>query len=369
MAQSTREIVLHSTALGADRKIWVNTPVNYSLKKDSLHLLLLLDGDNRSLFNFTVAAKRFLEENATDLSDFKAPPSIIVGIQQAADRWEDFGDSLLSPKFLSFLEKEVIPYVRSNYRTVSYMILIGHSLGGRFAIETWLNRPGLFNAIIAASPAFRPGDFETIQQKLQRFGKTPPPLDQGLYFSTTYLKDDMTESEFRGFSERLASWFKTNRLPAIRYRFSNSGTLGHSKSPFFSIPEGLHFIYDPALWQLPVDSLFGKGASPGAAVKRYRQRIFQRFGVFPPTQLYAPILADELLNTNKTREALDMMQKEVELDPTNIELFAKLVAQLKRSNHPAYSALLEKLKNQFTLLKLSEQEKKEWLEWVAANSQ
>lgn len=124
------------------------------MRNDSFHLVFLLDGNNRSLFDYTVAAKKFIGHNAVDLGDYQTTEAIVVGIEQASDRWLDFGDSLGSEKFLPFLENEIIPFVKHGYRTIDYKILIGHSLGGRFAINTMLSRPNLFNAVIAASPAF-----------------------------------------------------------------------------------------------------------------------------------------------------------------------------------------------------------------------
>ena len=66
--QTTKEILFHSKELKSDRKIWINTPEFYELRKDSLHLVFLLDGNNKSLFDYTVASKRFLEGNSIDLS-------------------------------------------------------------------------------------------------------------------------------------------------------------------------------------------------------------------------------------------------------------------------------------------------------------
>ena len=270
--QTTKEILFHSEELKSDRKIWINTPEYYELRKDSLHSVFLLDGNNKSLFDYTVASKRFLEGNSTDLSDYKAPQSIIIGIEQAENRWNDFGDSINSQKFLSFLEKEIIPFVKSNYRTVNYKILIGHSLGARFAINTLLNKPDLFNAIVAASPAFQNKFIDRILAKFDTMFNSKIRFDKALYFSTTYIKGDGTEEEFREFSEVLEKYLTKKDVTNFRFKFNNSNTLGHGKSPFFSIPEGLHFIYSPSLWQLEVDSLFNKNSTSNSAVKNYEQR-------------------------------------------------------------------------------------------------
>ena len=98
--RATQETFIHSHILDEERKLWINVPEYYELRKDSFHLVLLFDGDNRSLFDYTVATKRFLERNAVDLSEFNAPESIVVGIEQK-ERWNDFADEAGSARFLN----------------------------------------------------------------------------------------------------------------------------------------------------------------------------------------------------------------------------------------------------------------------------
>jgi predicted alpha/beta superfamily hydrolase len=367
-AQTTKEYIIHSKELKADRKIWINTPEYYDLRKDSLHLLFLLDGNNKSLFDYTVAAKRFLERNSVDLSDYQAPQSIVVGIAQAENRWDDFGDSVNSQKFLAFLENEIVPFVKSNYRAFNYKILIGHSLGGYFAINTLLNKPNLFNAIIAASPAFPQKNIHRTLTKFDTFFSSKLNFDKALYFSTTYIKEDGTEENFREFSETLEKYLKSKNEPNFRYQFNSSTTLGHGKSPFFSIPEGLHFIYSPLLWQLHVDSLFSKSISANQAVKNYEQKIRLYFGIPVSTHAFTPILVDELIRANKIKEAIDMQKKEVDLEPTDIDLFVQLLANLRKYKLIEYKMYKTKLLGIFRTLKIPKKEQGEWLTWIDKNS-
>jgi hypothetical protein len=366
--QTTKEILIHSKELKSDRKIWVNTPEYYEFRKDSLQLVFLLDGNNKSLFDYTVASKRFLEGNSVDLSDYKAPQSIIIGIEQAENRLDDFLDSINSPKFLSFLENEIIPYIKLNYRTVDYKILIGHSLGGRFAINTLLSKPNLFNATIAASPAFSKKFIDRILTKFDTLFNSKIRFDKALYFSTTYMKGDGTEENFREFSETLDKYLKSKKVPNFRFEFNSSSTLGHSKSPFFSIPEGLHFIYSPSLWQLEIDSLFNKYSTSFSAVKNYEQRIKNKFGIPISIHPYVSILADELVKSNKAKEAIELLKAEVNNQPTDINLFAKLLVEMKKNKIVDYKIYESKLLDIFKKLKTTQKEQNEWTEWIDKNS-
>jgi predicted alpha/beta superfamily hydrolase len=47
-------------------------------------------------------------------------------------------------KFLSFIEKELIPFVEGNYRVSSYKALSGNSRGGLFVLYSLMEKPGLF---------------------------------------------------------------------------------------------------------------------------------------------------------------------------------------------------------------------------------
>ena len=59
-----------------------------------------------------------------------------------------------APRFLAFLERELIPFVESSFRADSaHRVLLGNSLGGLFTLYAMLSRPGLFYGYVASSPS------------------------------------------------------------------------------------------------------------------------------------------------------------------------------------------------------------------------
>lgn len=59
-----------------------------------------------------------------------------------------------APKFLTFLEQEVIPYIDSTYRSDrGDRTLVGSSYGGLFTLYALLTKTALFNRYIVSSPA------------------------------------------------------------------------------------------------------------------------------------------------------------------------------------------------------------------------
>ena len=56
-------------------------------------------------------------------------------------------------KFISFIERELMPHVDSLYPTAPYRMLIGHSLGGLTVMNTLIHHTNLFKSYVAIDPA------------------------------------------------------------------------------------------------------------------------------------------------------------------------------------------------------------------------
>jgi predicted alpha/beta superfamily hydrolase len=147
------EETIPSKILSQQRKIWIHIPNsnggNKIKTKGKYPVIYVLDGSDN--FNTVVSITEHMEESGL------CPPMIVVGIVHA-DRLSELtsGTDKELPhvigkgdKFMSFVEKELIPYVDTNYPTTTYKTLIGHSLGGLTVINTFLHHPNLFNAYIS----------------------------------------------------------------------------------------------------------------------------------------------------------------------------------------------------------------------------
>ena len=73
-------------------------------------------------------------------------------------------------RFLDFFESELTPLIERSYRTLLHRTLVGHSLGGLFALHALISRPELFDAIIAISPALTADEVDVEGQ--------PPPFTE-----------------------------------------------------------------------------------------------------------------------------------------------------------------------------------------------
>lgn len=165
MAQSQPDFSLgfadsiKSTILQEQRQLAIYTPYsgkkNRNSTKETYPVLYMLDGEN----NFRSVA--ILVERLVSMG--VCPPLIVVGIPNtnrsrdltptAATNTDGIKQSGGGEKFLSFVEKELIPYIDSTYPTAPYKLLMGHSLGGLLVLHTLVHHKDLFNAYIAIDGA------------------------------------------------------------------------------------------------------------------------------------------------------------------------------------------------------------------------
>jgi len=183
----TEEIT--SKELSEKRILNIYLPEGY--KKDNTKkfpVIYLLDGSSDEDFIHVVGVVQFL----TMIQEM--PETIVVGIANV-DRRRDFtfpttidSDKKAYPttgrseRFISFLEKELQPYIEHNYRTNESKTLIGESLGGLLATEILLKKPQLFNTYVIVSPSLW-WDHESLLAKAPALLKSLPANDMKVYIA------------------------------------------------------------------------------------------------------------------------------------------------------------------------------------------
>jgi len=168
VVSSTKAFVLgvideiQSKELAEKRILNIYLPEGYQQNDTTKYpVIYLLDGSADEDFIHIVGLVQF---NSFEWVN-QVPKSIVVGIA-TVDRKRDFtfptsieGDKKRYPttghsdKFISFIEKELQPYIQSKYKTDANKMLIGQSLGGLLATEILIKKPVLFNKYIIISPS------------------------------------------------------------------------------------------------------------------------------------------------------------------------------------------------------------------------
>lgn len=151
-------VTLKSIILAEHRNLNIILPDDYN-KEEKYPVIYLLDGSiNEDLIHVMGLVQFFNLQ-------FKMPKNIIVGISNL-DRKRDFTfpttDAELkknypttggSEKFIEFIEKELQPFINSNYHTNGTNYIIGQSLGGLLATEILIKKPELFTHYLITSPS------------------------------------------------------------------------------------------------------------------------------------------------------------------------------------------------------------------------
>lgn len=171
-------IEIHSKELNEKRILNIYLPEGYNPRDTIVYpVIYLLDGSADEDFIHIAGLVQF---NSFEWVN-QVPKSIVVGIA-TVDRRRDFTfpttvteDESANPtsghsnRFISFIEKELQPYIQEKYKTSSSKTIIGQSLGGLLATEILFKKPALFNKYIIVSPSLWWDNGSLLNQPLARF--------------------------------------------------------------------------------------------------------------------------------------------------------------------------------------------------------
>jgi hypothetical protein len=143
------------------------------------------------------------------------------------------------PAFLDFLEHELMPFIDHTYRTnPSDRGLLGHSLGGEFALYALEQRPGLFQRIVAVSPAM-PQDSVIFTAARRALSSLPASIRLDLSVGSD---DELGFAESTTAFARLLDELKPKGLD---YRFTLYPGENHNSVRLVAFPAGLYWVYRP----------------------------------------------------------------------------------------------------------------------------
>lgn len=178
-----------SKQLSETRYLNIYLPEGYS-DTESYNVIYLLDGGMNEDF---IHVAGLVQYNTLPWVD-RMPSSIVVGIVNV-DRKRDmtypttvqedkkrFPTTGGSQEFISFIEKELQPYIQQHYRTNGNNMLIGQSLGGLVATEILFKQPQLFNKYLIMSPSLW-WDAGSLLSYTPAITKASPTTDIDIYLA------------------------------------------------------------------------------------------------------------------------------------------------------------------------------------------
>jgi predicted alpha/beta superfamily hydrolase len=149
-----------------------------------------------------------------------------------------------APDFLEVVEKEFIPFIQKNYRVdTTFRALGGSSMGGLFTVYTMLEKPELFDAYVAVSPAIH-YDSSWIFKLEEQFHSKNSELPVSLYM-TAAEKELPQFPEYVPEIKRFDQVLKNHNYKNLRYEFRVLDDAYHSSSKPDGFTRGIKFIFEP----------------------------------------------------------------------------------------------------------------------------
>lgn len=174
-----KSTTLYSKLLNEKRTINVYLPENYNVKDTVRYpVIYIIDGGVEEDFYHISGIVRFNTQPWIN----RFPKSIVVGIENT-DRRRDcsfavdnldfitqmgfnpayFKTAGGSENYISFIEKELQPYINKTYSTNQKNTLIGESFAGLLATEILLKKTSLFDTYIIMSPSLWWGEQQLLK--------------------------------------------------------------------------------------------------------------------------------------------------------------------------------------------------------------
>jgi len=329
------QYILNSEILLEERPIIISLPHGYENNDANYPVLYLLDGLGN--IKHEIGTVELLTDSGI------IPPVIIVAIE-SLDRSRDLtptsagqgvyggiGDSGIAqsggaPKFLQFLEEELIPYIESNFRTYPYRLLEGHSFGGLFSTYALMEKPDIFDAFIIQAPALW-WNKEEMTANAKLFFNSQTNLDKTIYFGIGGGDGWGMRQELK----RYVQVIEENTPKSLRWKHEEVGDEDHDTSRLLLNYYGLKYVFSDLIASEELrnnysDAFFFKGERE--LINKYGQQARR------PVSNYVDI-ALKLLKEENDLGAIVVFERAVKTYPKYIGLMtnlAKLYEKTKQND-------------------------------------
>ncbi len=243
---------IRSQVYGAEQVITVRLPRGYSDNPTKKYpVLFSVDGGPDQDFELLagVAAEA---EMSTSIEPF-----ILIGVKTEdrssqltpdmsrlplARLKENFGERMKpggAKKFRDYLARDVIPWATGRYRT-DRKILTAASLGGLFVLDTFFERPELFDDYIALTPSVWWDDGRIVDQAASKL-KAHGPSTRRIYLT---MGDEGVGNRSGPWTTKLVAAFRANAPKGLKWAFvDRSGSEEHRTMALISWLDAMRTLY------------------------------------------------------------------------------------------------------------------------------
>jgi predicted alpha/beta superfamily hydrolase len=320
-------ITLPSKIMGEERTILVSTPPGYEQSSQSYPVLYMTDGNAH--LSHTRGTVDFLARNGL-------MPQVIVVAVANTDRRRDLspthvasrtvnGRVFESPtsggasKFLDFFERELFPYIDSNYRTMPMRLFSGHSFGGLFALNVFFTRPEMFDAVLAVSPSLNWDEDLPIRQA-ESFFDGRDELNGTLF---VVMANEEEGDPAPTLLDRLEQALAAADVEGFDWEVMRMPDETHGTVVLRAHYWGLRHVFEP--WRLPRDPETGIFGGDLEDLEKHYDGLSKRYGftIVPPEDTIN-IVAYGMLGRGEVDEAIAAFRYDVELYPGSANVYDSL---------------------------------------------
>ncbi len=301
-------VEIYSQVLSEQRPILIHKPRTYGVSGVTFPVLVLLDGDAH--FHYMTGVVDFLSRSRL------IPEMLVVGIPNT-NRTRDLTPPSTNTQeqerapahggadnFLRFIDEELFPWLEENYQTHPYRILVGHSFGGLFAINSMLTNPGLFNAYIAISPSLQWSD-QGIVDQAEIFFDSKATLVADLF-----LTAGNEGGALLGGVRKLSGILDEKAPDGFRWRFTQLPSESHGSVSLRGAYLGLESIFEGWIISMPdaVSMIEGLGVDAVPMFEKIYSESGARFGFEDrkPLDLFVNV-SNNLLQSDRLDDAVELL--------------------------------------------------------------
>lgn len=263
---------INSTVYGDEQILTVRLPRGYAENPDKTYpVLFSVDGGPDQDFELLsgIAAEA---EFSTSFEPF-----VLIGVKTKerskqltpelkrlplAQLKASFGDRMVpggAGKFREYLAQDVIPWVKKRYRT-DRTVVTAASLGGLFVLDTFLERPELFDDYIALTPSVWWDDGRIVDDAAQKL-RSHAPSDRRLYLT---MGDEGVGNRTGTWLSTLVKALETNSPQGLKWAFVDRSTSEeHRTMALISWLDAMRTLYlTPSRTGIPLPLIFDGGKTP-----------------------------------------------------------------------------------------------------------
>jgi predicted alpha/beta superfamily hydrolase len=285
--------IIKSKILDENRNYYVYLPSSYKTSLTKKYIVVyVLDGDKSK---FTEVTGIVQSMNSIPHLKMQIPEVIVVSIENT-DRVKDFtpthslnyldqenvasfGTSGKANDFMNFIEKELMPKIDTTYRTISKNMIVGHSLGGLFAIHSLLENPSLFDYYILIDPSWF-WDHNYIGKRAKEVLLRKTDLKARVYISLANNSDE--DDRHYKWGQEFYQLLENNTSSSLNSKIQYFADEKHLTVPLPSTYYGLRYIFDG--FEI---SDFNKIFETPSIISKHYEKVSQKLGMeFIPDENY-----------------------------------------------------------------------------------